>query len=261
MNTRVSISLKEWWPWYNKIINTFGYDRSKDQFATDVLSRLISRRAVDMQQLKVLLSGQPVLVFGAGPSLEEDLQQIAKENLLKKCAVMSADGATTALLKVAEVVPNVVITDLDGNINDLLRADRLGSVMVIHGHGDNINRLQKYVPKFKSVVGTTQVEPTPNVYNFGGFTDGDRAVFLATAMGAKLVALAGMDLGRVVGKYSKKQVRSVEVKVSKLKICKELLEWLASKVNIPLYNVTGRGESIEGFIKVKYSELTKIVDG
>ncbi len=84
---------------------------------------------------------------------------------------------------------------------------------------------------------------------------------MATAMGAKLVALAGMDLGRVVGKYSKKQVRSVEVKISKLRICKELLEWLASKVNIPLYNVTGRGESIEGFIKVKYSELTKIVDG
>ena len=256
-----SISLKEWWPWYNKIINTFGYDRSKDQLVADVLSNLISWRAVDPQQLKVLLSGQSVLVFGAGPSLEEDLQQIAKENLLKKCAIISADGATTALLKVAKVVPRVVVTDLDGNINDLLRANGLGSIMVVHGHGDNINRLRKYVPKFKSVVGTTQVEPRPNVYNFGGFTDGDRAVFLATAMGAKLVALAGMDLGRVVGKYSKKQVRSVEVKVSKLKICKELLEWLASKIDIPLYNVTGRGENIEGFIDLTYSKLTKIVDG
>jgi hypothetical protein len=97
------------------------------------------------------------------------------------------------------------------------------------------------------------------VYNFGGFTDGDRAVFLAIGMGAKLVALAGMDLGQVVGRYSKKKVRSVEVKILKLKICKELLEWLASRVNIPLYNVTGRGESITGFINVTYSELTKIV--
>jgi uncharacterized Rossmann fold enzyme len=261
MNAGTGISLNEWWPWYDKIINTFGYDSSKDQLATDVLSRLISRRAVDPQKLKILLAGQPVLVFGAGPSLEEDLRRIAKENLLKKCAVISADGATTALLKVAKVVPDMVVTDLDGNIADLLRADGLGSVMVIHGHGDNIDRLRKYVPKFKSVVGTTQVEPRPKVYNFGGFTDGDRAVFLATAMGAKLVALAGMDLGQAVGRYSKKQVRSVEVKISKLKICKELLEWLASRVNIPLYNVTGHGESIEGFINLTYSELTKIVEG
>lgn len=255
------ISLKEWWPWYDKIIKTFGYDHSKDQLAADVLSRLISSRAIGLQQLKVLLFKQPVLVFGAGPSLEEDLQQITKENLLKKCAIISADGATTALLKVAKVVPSVVVTDLDGNIDDLLRADRLGSVMVVHGHGDNIDKLQAYVPKFKSVVGTTQVEPRPNVYNFGSFTDGDRAVFLAVVMGAKLVALAGMDLGRVVGRYSKKKVRSVEVKILKLKICKELLEWLASRVNIPLYNVTGRGESIAGFIKVTSSELTKIVEG
>lgn len=258
MNAR--INLKEWLPWYNKIINTFGYDRSKDQLAADVLSRLISRKAIDPQQLKVLLSSQSVLVFGAGPSLEEDLQQIAKENLLKKCAIISADGATTALLKVTKVVPNVVVTDLDGNINDLLRADRLGSVTVVHGHGDNIDRLRKYVPKFKNVVGTTQVEPRPNVYNFGGFTDGDRAAFLAIVMGAKLVVLAGMDLGRVVGEYSKKQVRSIEVKILKLKFCKELLEWLASRVDVPLYNVTGRGENIEGFTNVTYSELTKIVD-
>jgi hypothetical protein len=200
-------------------------------------------------------------MFGAGPSLEEDLRQIAKENLLKKCAVISADGATTALLKVAKVVPSVVVTDLDGNINDLLRADRLGSVVVVHGHGDNINRLRKYAPMFKNVIGTTQVEPRPHVYNFGGFTDGDRAVFLATAMEAKLIALAGMDLGRVVGKYSKKKVRLVEVKILKLKICKELLEWLASRVNIPLYNVTGHGESIGGFVDVTYSELTKIIEG
>lgn len=259
MNT--SMSLNEWWPWYNKIIKTFSYDRSKDQLAADILNSLMSRKTINPQQLKVLLSGQPVLVFGAGPSLEEDLRQSAKENLLKKCVIMSTDGATTALLKVAKVVPSVVVTDLDGNIDDLLRADRLGSVMVVHGHGDNINRLRKYIPGFKNVFGTTQVEPRPKVYNFGGFTDGDRAVFLATAMKAKLVALAGMDLGRVVGKYSKKRVKSVKVKISKLKICKELLEWLASRVDIPFYNVTGRGESIKGFINITPSELTKIVNG
>jgi len=261
MKADMGIDLKEWWPWYSKIMNTFGYDRSKDQLAAEVLSRLISHRALELQQLKILLSGKPVLVFGAGPSLEEDLRQIAKESLLRKCVVVSADGATSALLKLAKVVPSVVVTDLDGDINDLLRADGFGSIVVVHGHGDNIDLLRKYVSRFKNVVGSTQVEPRPNVYNFGGFTDGDRAVFLAVVMGARLVALAGMDLGRVVGKYSKRRVRSLEVKILKLKICKELLEWLASRVEIPLYNLTAHGESIEGFVKVAYSELTEMIDG
>lgn len=254
------ISLKEWLPWYNKIRNTFRYNRSKDQYATAVLSHLLSCRSFDIKELRVLFSCQPVLVFGAGPSLEENLRQSAKENLFERCVVVSADGATTALLKLAKVVPNVVVTDLDGDINDLLRASKFGSVMVVHGHGDNIDRLQRYVPKFEKVIGTTQVNPKPNVYNLGGFTDGDRAVFLAVVMGARLIALAGMDLGEVVGKYSKKRIKSIEVKLLKLKICKELLEWLASKVNIPLYNITEHGENISGFINIASSELAKIVE-
>jgi len=32
-----------------------------------------------------------------------------------------------------------------------------------------------------------------NVYNFGGFTDGDRCVFLAKALGAAEIKLVGFD--------------------------------------------------------------------
>jgi hypothetical protein len=258
VSSGVNINLTEWWPWYNKIITTFGYDRSKDQLAANILSRLIAHKASSLQQLKTLLSDKPVLVFGAGPSLEEDVKQAAKENLLKRWPVISADGATTALLKLARVAPKVVVTDLDGDVNDLLRADDLGSMLVVHGHGDNINRLQTYVPHLRHVIGTIQVEPRPNVYNFGGFTDGDRAVFLAVAMKAKLVALAGMDLGSVIGKYSKKQVESVDVKIAKLKICKELLEWLASRVKMHFYNITANGEDIKGFVRLSADKLARI---
>jgi len=258
VSSGVNINLTEWWPWYNRILTTFGYDRSKDQLAAEILSRLIAHKASSPRQLKTILSNKPVLVFGAGPSLEEDVKQAAKVDLLRKWAVVSADGATTALLKLVRVAPKVVVTDLDGDINDLLRADDLGSMLVVHGHGDNIDRLQTYVPRLKHVIGTTQVEPRPNVYNFGGFTDGDRAVFLAVAMKAKLVALAGMDLGSAIGRYSKKQVKSVDTKIRKLEICKELLEWLASRVDIPLYNVTAQGENIKGFVRLSPSELPKV---
>ena len=74
-----------------------------------------------------------------------------------------------------------------------------------------------------------------------------------------IIVLAGMDLGQNIGKYSKEKVRSKEEKILKLKVCKELLEWLATKVEIPLYNVTGRGENIRGFKNISSPELTEIV--
>jgi uncharacterized Rossmann fold enzyme len=51
------------------------------------------------------------------------------------------------------------------------------------------------VPRFKgNVVGTTQAAPLPHVYNFGGFSDGDRAVFAADELGASKITLVGVDL-------------------------------------------------------------------
>jgi uncharacterized Rossmann fold enzyme len=89
----------------------------------------------------------------------------------------------------------------------LQNSEKRGAIMVVHAHGDNIDMIKKMVPKFRKVVGTTQVMPLANVHNFGGFTDGDRAVFLAEEFGAKKVVLVGMDLGDSIGKYSKEHVK------------------------------------------------------
>ncbi|MGB6680307.1 MAG: 6-hydroxymethylpterin diphosphokinase MptE-like protein [Candidatus Bathyarchaeia archaeon] len=253
-------NLEEWWPWYDRINKLFNYDMNEDQRATDILSGLISKRAIHPESMEKFITHKPVLVFGAGPSLEENLYQLQKEGLLEKFSIISADGATTALLKVVELTPQFIVSDLDGKIEDLLNANRLGSTMVIHGHGDNITQLKKYVPKFVNIIGTTQVKPTINVYNFGGFTDGDRAVFFAASMKPSMLVLAGMDLGQKIGKYSKEKIGSQEEKILKLKVCKELLEWLASKVEMPLYNVTGRSENIRRFKNVSSSELVKIIN-
>jgi uncharacterized Rossmann fold enzyme len=252
-------SLHEWWPWYNRINKLFNYDMNEDQRATNILNKLISETAIHPESIEKFISDKPVLVFGAGPSLEENLYQLQKEGLLEKFSIISADGATTALLKVVELTPKFVVSDLDGKIEDLLNANRLSSTMVIHAHGDNIAQLKKFVPKFVNIIGTTQVKPTINVYNLGGFTDGDRAVFFAASMKPSMLVLAGMDLGQKIGKYSKEKIRSKKEKILKLKVCKELLEWLAPKLEMPLYNVTGRGENIRRFKNVNYSELVKIV--
>ena len=124
-------NLEEWWPWYDRINKLFNYDMNEDQRATDILSGLISKRAIHPESMEKFITHKPVLVFGAGPSLEENLYQLQKEGLLEKFSIISADGATTALLKVVELTPQFIVSDLDGKIEDLLNANRLGSTMVI----------------------------------------------------------------------------------------------------------------------------------
>jgi len=257
----VSLKLSEWWPWYSRIIATFGYDQAKDQFAADLLSRLLAARAGDPSKIRELVAGRPVLVFGAGPSLEENLRQLGGEQVFDRFVLITADGATSALMNIAGRAPDVVVTDLDGVIDDIIAAEKQGAVIIVHAHGDNIEQVRKFVPKFSNPIGSTQVQPRPNVYNFFGFTDGDRAVFLAAGMGAKMIVLAGMDFGLTVGKYSKQQVKSLSVKRKKLEISRELLEWLAENAqgDVKLYNVTGKGEEIKGFKNVEPRDLKKLV--
>ncbi len=224
----MELGLKDWWPWYRRIVETFDYSQAEDQSAADLLSKLLAGKATDPSKLRDCISNRKVLVFGAGPSLEENLKQVMCEGVLPDFVTVVADGATTALLQ-AKAVPDVIVTDLDGIVSDIVSAQRQDAIIVIHAHGDNIEQLKRFVPEFSSAVGSTQVEPRPNVYNFLGFTDGDRAVFLAAAMGAKTIVLAGMDFGSVVGKYSKLQVKSLAVKREKLRISRELLEWLAQQ--------------------------------
>ena len=255
------LDISEWWPWYRRIVETFGYDQAKDQQAADLLSKLLNEKASDPLELRRKIEGRPVFVFGAGPSLERNLRQIMHEKVLGKFVTIVADGSTTALLHVAHKVPDVIVTDLDGVISDIVSAEKQGSSIVIHAHGDNIEQLENFVPKFTSALGSTQVEPRPHVNNFLGFTDGDRAVFLAAKMGAKLIVLAGMDFGLTVGKFSKLKVKSLATKQQKLRISRELLEWLAQQIGneIPLYNSTGQGEKIRGFEDIVPEDLKMLV--
>ncbi|UCH01897.1 MAG: DUF115 domain-containing protein [Candidatus Bathyarchaeota archaeon] len=253
------MDLKAWWPWYRKIVHAFGYDPKHDQYAADLLSTLLDGVALSLSRFKELISNKTILVFGAGPSLEATLRQLLEYAVLNHFTLISANGATSALLDIAGEAPDIVVTDLDGRIDDLLKANEAGALMAIHGHGDNIHLLKEYVPKFGNVIGTTQRKPRPNVYNFGGFTDGDRAAFLASEMEAKAVVLAGMDFGHEAGPYSKTNTWSIDVKRLKLQWGRQLLEWLSTRTNIPLYNLRSHGENIVGFTNVSAKYLLNLI--
>lgn len=253
------MDLIQWDKWYKKIINQFGYDSSEDEKAAIILDHLLNGKQISIEHLHHIIRNQPTIIFGAGPSLESDIKQITKTNLFSMCQVIAADGATSGLLAIAKKTPDIIVTDLDGKIDDLNIANRKGAIMVIHAHGDNIPQLNNYVKDLKNIIGTTQVNPIGELHNFGGFTDGDRAVILAEILGGTPIAMAGMDLGDVAGTYSKTSVPSIKIKKMKLKFCKDILEWQAANSSTKMFNLTGNGENILGVPRITPDKFEKIL--
>ena len=226
----------EWFPYYQDIRRQFGYSTETDQQAADVLSRLIRRKALDIKILRRKIEGKQIIVIGAGKSLENSTAFLKKN---KKSIKIVADGAVQALIE-RKIKPDIVVTDLDGNLSFLFEAERIGAIMVVHAHSDNIDKLKKIIPKFKHVIGSTQMMPVKNVYNFGGFTDGDRCAFLAEEFGAGEIILVGMDFGREIGRYSKDFIKDPKLKMEKMRVARKLLEMLSKRSSSRLFDTSKR---------------------
>jgi len=212
-----------WEGFYRRIVAEMGYSVEDDRAAALELRGLLLRHGhLSPGDIEI---DERVYVFGAGPSLEDALE----EGEFDDGTLIAADGATSALLR-RGLVPDIVVTDLDGRIEDILTAREEGAKVVVHAHGDNVERLRRWVPELVPVLGTCQVEPLDVVHNFGGFTDGDRAAFLAEALGAREVTLIGFDFNGRVGRWSKpwlsENVPAWEEKERKLRFAEELLRWL-----------------------------------
>ncbi|MCI0497476.1 MAG: DUF115 domain-containing protein [Thermoplasmata archaeon] len=184
------MDLGEWLPLYGQIAADFGYDPAEDLRAARILDGLIDEDDL-WPTLAGKIKGARVVIAGAalehGPPVADLL--------------VAADGATTALIERGHL-PDVIVTDLDGIVEDQIECQRKGSLVVIHAHGDNVDALVRHVPEFEGpIMGTTQVEPFGRLRNFGGFTDGDRAVMIADALGAASIVLAGFRFDRL-GRYS-----------------------------------------------------------
>ncbi len=182
-----------WEPIYERILADFGFDRSGDEEAARLLSKMLTEEnTVSLSELNTTISGKTVLVCGNAPKLRAELSEID----LSSFVIIAADGAAAVLMDLGRV-PEVICTDLDGNseadIEKEILACKKGSLVLIHAHGDNTDKLEKYVSRFKRFIATTQAGPFDNVYNFGGFSDGDRCVFVAKEFGAASVRLAGFD--------------------------------------------------------------------
>ncbi len=183
----------DWEARYIAVTNDLEYSREGDAKAADriaVLAYLRQGRVANDGDLSPLLARQPVFVCAAGPTLEEELGEYWLDG-----TVIATDGAVGRLLK-RGTIPEIIVSDLDGDVDAILSANRKGSIVVVHAHADNLAKLEEFVPRFEGpIVPSVQCSPPAGTRNFGGLTDGDRAVFLADHFGASRIVLAGFDFG------------------------------------------------------------------
>ncbi|OPY37107.1 MAG: 6-hydroxymethyl-7,8-dihydropterin pyrophosphokinase [Methanoregula sp. PtaU1.Bin051] len=179
------MNFADWEPYYNEILAYFGFDRKADEEAARLLADLLPYD--NLLSLVSVTEGNEVTVCGNAPCLKDDLEKIH--------GIVFAADAAAEVLDDRGIRPDAIFTDLDGATDRFVEMNREGTIIVIHAHGDNIPLLKHWVPRFTGkVVGTTQAAPLPHIHNFGGFTDGDRAVFAAHELGAEKIHLAGFDL-------------------------------------------------------------------
>ena len=178
----------DWEPIYISILEDFGFDRSEDEMNVRILKMVtVNSDLIDDDEFGECF-GDEVTVFGNAPCLESDIDSKGFAGTLV------ASGSSVGRLLDRGIRPDVVVTDLDGDIDSQIEASAKGAVTAIHAHGDNGDLIRMYAGLFKGrILLTTQSTPENTVYDFGGFTDGDRAVCMAVHFGAGRIHLRGFD--------------------------------------------------------------------
>ena len=239
-----------WKKRYFAILKELDYSEKKDKESAVILDSIL-KKTNNIEKIRNLIQGKTVFVIGSGPSLSIAIPKLKK---LEKNIKIAADSSLKPLIDNG-IFPDIVVTDLDGDEDTIKKISKTKSILVVHAHGDNIEKLQM-VKKMKNCIGTTQTNPFNKIQNFGGFTDGDRGVFLASHFDAKKIILFGMDFGNQIGKFSNTKRSDREIKLKKLEIGKDLLIWLSTITKSELFTTS---KPIEGFKKIAYKELDIII--
>lgn len=222
------MNFHEWEPVYEAILTDFGYDRKRDKQARDLLADLTTPFVLD----RLPGTGQTIAIAGGAETLESELDLVREADV-----VVSVSQATDTLLD-AGIAVDCMVTDLDKNPQTAHNLTHDHVPVVVHAHGDNITMLHEFVPEFvgEYVVATTQAGPQDGVWNVGGFTDGDRAAFLADHLGATELLFPGWDFDDPTVSKEKHQ---------KLEWAERLLYWLEHRRNDHFHILNGRRDQID----------------
>ncbi|MGM0606500.1 MAG: 6-hydroxymethylpterin diphosphokinase MptE-like protein [Halobacteriota archaeon] len=207
------MKFETWEPVYESILADFGFCRAADEAARDVAASMAE--PFDHDRLS-WLDGATVGIAGGAPGLESEVDRLDTVD-----ATIAASIAADVVLDSGYEV-DLMVTDLDKNADTAIDLTRNGVPVAAHAHGDNIPTVRSWFPRAdrSNVLATTQAAPVSAVYNFGGFTDGDRAAFLADAFGAAELTFVGWEFD---------DPTVDEMKARKLEWAKRLLHWVEGR--------------------------------
>ena len=173
-------------PVYEAILADFGFERAADERARDVAAEIATPFALDRFDD---WRGETVAVAGAAPCLSDEV------HVARDADVVVAASTAADVLRDRGVTVDCMVTDLDKNPDTAAELTREGVPVAAHAHGDNLPAVREWLPRFAddATLATTQAAPVGPVRNLGGFTDGDRAAFLADHVGAGRLVLPGWN--------------------------------------------------------------------
>ena len=187
-----------WWKFQDEINSQFNFSEVREEIA----ARLVSRLNYTKSSLQSSFVNREFVLVGAG---------LTESDTLPEKNLIVADGALRGCLN-RDIVPEWVISDLDGYIPDMLWASQNGSKIIIHAHGDNLARVSLYSNQINPECITTTY-PSPHTSCWGGFTDGDRSVMMCLSLGSKSVKLVGFnfeEVGTFTGEYSPRKLEKLQ---------------------------------------------------
>ncbi|WP_291765484.1 6-hydroxymethylpterin diphosphokinase MptE-like protein [Caldivirga sp. UBA161] len=104
--------------------------------------------------------------------------------------IIAVEGYTLRRLLNDGVVPDIVVTDFDYEPDNLIG---FKGIVIGHAHGDNTHTYIKYAKRISRLIPSVQVWPISCSILIPGFTDGDRAVYLAAYMGSRQITVRGFN--------------------------------------------------------------------
>ncbi|MHA2357884.1 MAG: 6-hydroxymethylpterin diphosphokinase MptE-like protein, partial [Candidatus Heimdallarchaeaceae archaeon] len=187
--------------WYPEICVYLEINPTKDIQALETVAQGFSSTS-SIQELESIISDKEVVILAPGSSLEKEFSYFISNfsTDAEDRVIISANGATSFLISKV-INPHIIVTDLDGNADDQIKAQKIGAIIVAHIHGDNLELFNKHIERISKgkFLLSTQTNPLEGSFNFLGFTDGDRAICLARMMKARKVYLLGFDFGKEIG--------------------------------------------------------------
>jgi 2-amino-4-hydroxy-6-hydroxymethyldihydropteridine diphosphokinase len=221
----------DWAPRYERIRHEFGFPMDREERSAERLTELLApaSRTDGLGRAVRRLQGREVVVVGLAPRAgPPPVWRLTSQS--PATAVVAADGAAEICLD-AGIVPAVIVTDLDGPVASEVAANRKGSLVVVHAHGDNQAAVEEWVPQFPGeLAGSWAGPPTASLLDVGGFTDGDRSVCLAEHARPRRILLWGFDFEHVEGGTP----LEMERKRAKLAWAMRIVDELARSSTVPI---------------------------